>query len=136
MSKITIFRIAKVIHFYFLLNVTNVYFIVSLVPRASVKMKITKDYLITSDVLIWKLYGPVQRIQYENYEGCFFKRSNYGEDSVLTCSRSLRSHYRLTKMGFFLSLLGYSVAATYLSTMKKKNNLFITKSAISTCKCF
>jgi hypothetical protein len=61
---------------YALLNVMNVYFIVSLVPRAFVQMIIIRDYSITSDVLLWTYSGPVQRIQYENSEECFLKRSN------------------------------------------------------------
>jgi hypothetical protein len=79
MRKITICRLAKVIHFSALLNVMNVYFIVSLVHRAFVQMIIIRDYSITSDVLIWMHSGPVQRIQYENFEECFFEEIKLGE---------------------------------------------------------
>ena len=40
--KITIYRLAKVIRFYDLLNVMNIYFIISLVPGAFVNMVIIK----------------------------------------------------------------------------------------------
>ena len=63
MSKITIYMLARVIQFSALFNVINIYFIVSLVTRYFIQMKIIKDYLITLGVLIWMPYDTFQRIQ-------------------------------------------------------------------------
>ena len=57
--EITIYRLAKVIRFYDLLNVINIDFIVSLVPQAFVQILILKYYSITPDMLIWTPSGPV-----------------------------------------------------------------------------